>query len=142
VSIESNIQLLITILSMVAFVWNVYVLIYTKRSAPLKSRLAEERPFTKGATRAVILIVLANTVSLLNMTYVALIRNSYTLPVLTDKAPTGVVWLVIEQYILTYAVSVLPATLLFWLVWALREHDRIVDIRLQKRYEMARQRRG
>lgn len=136
VTIEHNIQLLVFLLFLFATLWNVYVLFYTKYSKPLKTRLAKERPLARGTIKAMYWIVVAGSIYLVNMSFATLLRNSYTLPTLTSDAPFWVVLLVIEQYLVTYAFAVLPATLLFFLTWALREHDRIADVQLENRYEM------
>ncbi len=139
---EQEIQLFITVLAALSLAYNVGVFIYALRSKPLKTHLAQDRSFTKGAMRAMLWVVVANMIYLANMTFAALLRNSYTLPVLIEEADAWVVWFVVEQHAATYAVSMLPATLLLWLVWGLGETDRLINVQSRAKQEVRRSMRA
>lgn len=134
-SINNEMLLFVVALALLSLAWNAYVLAYAWRSRPLESGLAAERPFTRGAIRAVVRIVVCTIFAVALITFTTTLRNYYTLDTIANEAPGYVLFLITFQYMTIYAYSVLPPTFLFALVWALKERDRLIDLRLRRHGE-------
>lgn len=141
--IDNEVLLFVGVLAVLSLAWNVYVLAYAWRSRPLKSGLAEERPFTWGAIKTVVRIVVCTIFAVVLITFTTTLRNYYTLDAIANDAPGYVLPLIMLQYVAIYAYSALPATFLFFVVWALKERDRLINLRLRRhdgRHERPRRR--
>lgn len=132
---ELMVQVLVIGFSVVALGWNVSILIKRMWDHPLQSRLAQDRPLTRESIKYITWITLATTFKLADNTFSALVRNFYTLPVLTDEGPRWVLLTVLQNYWVDYFVSCLPALFLLLLLNSLKEYDVKVatDARLQAR---------
>lgn len=130
-AINDDVQFLVALLAAMAIGWNAYALAYAWKSRPLKSQLAKDRPFTKGAVQTVVWIVACTVIAVVCITGVTMLRNYYTLDFLVHDAPWYVITLIIVQYMLVYGYAVLPGTFLYFLVWALKERDRLIETRLR-----------
>lgn len=134
---ELRVQLLILVAFAIAIGFNLAACVYTYRSAALQRTLSQERPFTRAGVKGVIALVVAHIVGLVLLTTLLLLRNYYVLPTIVDEGPWFLLPLVVLSAIVFYAVSVWPATMLFFLSWAIKEHDRIIDMRLKRHKESA-----
>lgn len=140
---EQRVQLLILVAFGIAIVFNLGACIYTYRSRALKRTMAQERPFTRAGVKGVVALVVVNIVGLVLLTVLWLLRNYFVLPVVVAEGQWFVPLIIAASAVVFYAVSVWPATMLFYLSWAIKEHDRLINMKLKRHKEAARnQRRG
>jgi len=129
---ETRIQLFLVGISAVALAWNIYVMAFVRSSNPLKTELASSRPFTRKGVSYLLWVVRIQTLALVYVTISSFIRNYYALPTIIESAPTWATLLVVGQYVFFFFPAILPAALLYYLVATLREHDRLVAVRMER----------
>lgn len=140
-NVERDLTILIGVLSILSVGWNIGVLVYVYHYDPLKTELASARPLARGLTKAFIGFIALQTLYLINETVVSLVRNLYTLPVLTREAPAWVVWATLEQQVVKYGVPAVAAYILLVLVWSFRQTDHLSEVQLKAKREIATRRR-
>lgn len=138
---EISLFLLIAGMAVATIAFNIYSLVYAKTHDIENTSLATERPLTRVAAHVVFRLVALETVGLLVLTILDCISRYYTFSMIVNDAPSFLTFLVLFRNFLNYGLFTLLPLFLLYLGWSLKEHDKLIEVRLG-RHKTYRQRRG
>lgn len=140
-SVELRVFLLIGGMALIAIAFNVAALLYAKRHDILNTTIARERPTTRVAASVVIRMVWLETAGIVVLTCLDSINRYYTLTTIVNDSPTFLTFLILFRNFLNYGLFTLLPLFLIYLGWSLKEHDKLIEVRL-RRHKSYQQRRN
>lgn len=137
---ELSLFFLIAGMAVATISFNIYALVYAKTHNIENTTLAQERPLTRVAAHVVFRMVVLETAGLLVLTVLDSISRYYTFSMIVNDAPSFLTFLVLFRNFLNYGLFTLLPLFLLYLGWSLKEHDKLIEVRLGR--HKAYRRRG